>query len=203
MRNNPELPERPTIPFGRLAAILVLAGLSGCNLIIEDIQEEFDPQSIEQAPDPEPEQAEKEKAKIIPICKGKKPKPGPFLTGKEPVDVVCVVDGDTFDVRLKNHNGRIMRVRLRSVECPESWENEKCMRSGKKECKKQVKEGRKAKNRSRSMFGNGHGYLMPKYHNDPYGRKVTEYYLQNGVQLSRQLIRKGLCTNYYKSKRKR
>lgn len=137
--------------------------------------------------------------KLLPICKTT-PKPSPFLKGSQPAEPVCVVDGDTFDVSLKKHGGRVMRVRLRDdekgIDCPESRMNEKCMRKGKKACKKEVKNGKRATSELRHILYGDKGTLMPPY-NDNGNRKLAGYRMQNGVRLSRVLIKRGLC-GYYK-----
>ena len=62
----------------------------------------------------------------IPFCGSKKtPEKGPWLEGDERATVVCVVDGDTIDVKLKNHRDKNMRVRLPGVDCAETKHSKK------------------------------------------------------------------------------
>ena len=146
--------------------------------------------------------------KPIPFChdlKGhRSPVKGPWMEGDEPAEVMCVVDGDTFDVKLKDHNGRIVRIRLWGADCPESSFNSKCMRNGRAECAEEIKEGKKTSEKARNMLGNGKVTLKPPYANNG-DRKLAYMHLANGVDFGRKLISSCLCSapSKYKHKRKK
>jgi endonuclease YncB( thermonuclease family) len=138
----------------------------------------------------------------IPLCgKKKAPSQGPWLEGEEPAKVVCVVDGDTFDVRLKNHRNRIMRVRLWGVDCPESSFNSKCMGNGRDECSEEVKQGKKVSQAVRNVLGNGNVTLEPPYQNN--GNRKLAYVKHNGDDFGRALISSCICREGYSHSRKK
>ena len=69
------------------------------------------------------------------------------LDNGEEAEVVCVVDGHTFDVR--RANGQLVRIRIWGVDCPESTENRKCMKKGLESCQAENVLGRQAKELAR------------------------------------------------------
>ena len=139
----------------------------------------------------------------IPFCGGKKtPEKGPWLEGDENADVVCVVDGDTIDVRLDNHNNKVMRVRLPGVDCAETGHSKKATKDGRPRSAEEIKEGEKAKHKIRDLLGDGNVTLKGPYHNDKYGRKLAYVHLANGIDLGRKLISSCLCEEKYSHKRK-
>lgn len=143
----------------------------------------------------------------IPFCHDlrgyRSPQKGPFLEGNEEGTVHCIVDGDTIDVRLKRHNGRIIRVRLWGVDCPESSMNRKCMRKGYGRCKQENKYGKKASRKVRELLGDGRVTLQSPYRNNG-KRKLAYVERKRGqVDIGRALIKSCLCKEGYKHKRKR
>jgi endonuclease YncB( thermonuclease family) len=69
------------------------------------------------------------------------------LNDGESATVVCIVDGDTFDARLDD--GRMVRLRIWGVDCPESRENKKCMENGEAACQSEIQRGKMAKELAR------------------------------------------------------
>jgi endonuclease YncB( thermonuclease family) len=142
----------------------------------------------------------------IPMCKDmrshKSPEEPPFLDGKEAEGkVICVVDGDTFDVKLDD--GPMARVRLWGVDCPESSFNDKCMKNSRSDCAEEVAEGKKASQRVQLVLnGNERVTLEPPYKNN--GNRLLAYVrLQNGIDFGRLLVKSCLCSAEYDHKRKK
>ncbi len=142
----------------------------------------------------------------IPFCHDlrgyKSPTKGPWLDGNEEGVVHCIVDGDTIDVKMKNHNGRIVRVRLWGVDCPESSMNRKCMKKGYGRCKQENKRGKKSSKKVRELLGDGRVTLQHPYRNN--GKRKLAYMKRKkgGVDIGRALIKSCLCKEGYRHKRK-
>ena len=143
----------------------------------------------------------------IPFCKDliryKSPPKGPFLEGEEEATVHCIVDGDTIDVKLKNHDGQIMRVRLWGVDCPESSMNQKCMKKGYGRCKQEIEHGKKASEKVRELLGNGRVVLQPPYMNNGNRKLAYAKDKKREIDIGRALVKSCLCEEGYKHKRKR
>ncbi|MBU1017472.1 thermonuclease family protein [Patescibacteria group bacterium] len=143
----------------------------------------------------------------IPFCHDlngyRSPQKGPFLEGNEEGVVHCIVDGDTIDVKLKNHDGRIVRVRLWGVDCPESSMNNKCMKKGWGRCKQENEYGKKASGKVRELLGDGRVTLQSPYKNN--GKRKLAYMKRKkgGVDIGRALIKSCLCKEGYKHERKK
>jgi len=142
----------------------------------------------------------------IPFCKKLRghsaPSTPPSLGGREAEGkVVCIVDGDTFDVKLDD--GRMVRTRLWGVDCAESSRNEKCMKNGSGNCADEMKRGKSASQKVRQILNdNKRVTLEPPYKNN--GNRLLAYVrLQNGIDLGRQLVTKCLCEGEYDHKRKK
>lgn len=162
------------------------------------------------------EQEEEDDSEIeIPFCRnlsghvepGKMPKKMQKKKKKkkrkgEPAQVVCAVDGDTFDVKLEDHDDAMIRVRIWGTDCEESSENDKCMKQGKSKCEEEMKKGKKVANKVRRMLGDGEVTLKPPYKVN--GNRVLAYmHLKNGVDLGRSLVSSCLCEEGYKHARKK
>lgn len=143
-------------------------------------------------------------AGLIPLCNNlrghRSPSKGPWLKGNEPAKAVCVVDGDTFDVMLKNHRNQIMRVRLWGVDCPESSFNDKCKRKGYDECSREIKRGKKVTQGVRMVLADGDLILQPPYKDN--GNRKLAYVEKNGKDLGRALIETCMCEEGYSHARK-
>jgi len=139
----------------------------------------------------------------IPICHNMKghrtPSKSPWLEDGEQGKVACVVDGDTLDVQLKNN--RMARIRLWGLDCDESSFNSKCMKNGKAQCAREVKNGKRATNKVRSMLGNGNVVLKGPFKSNG-NRKLAYVHLANGIDLGRKLISSCLCEEGYRHERK-
>ena len=143
---------------------------------------------------------------LIPFCKELRgyssPDEPPFLHGKEADGkVICVVDGDTFDVKLDS--GSTARVRLWGVDCPESNFNDKCMKNGRSDCADEVQDGKTASQKTRKLLsGNKRVKLEPPYKNN--GNRLLAYVrLQGGIDLGRKMVSECLCHSEYDHKRKK
>lgn len=115
--------------------------------------------------------------------------------GKKGV-VERVIDGDTFDVRLKKTN-KLMRVRLWGVDCAESTNNSKCKRQG---CNTAV--GKRISRQVRGYLEGEEVTVEPPYRRNG-NRQLAYIRLINGVDLGRHLVKSCLCEAGYKHKRKR
>ncbi len=126
-----------------------------------------------------------------------------WLEGKEPGTVHCIVDGDTFDVRLEKHDGRLIRIRLWGVDCPESSMNRKCMKRGHGRCRQEIQQGKKASQKVQKLLGNGEVVLEPPYANNG-NRKLSYMKKKKGqIDVGRALIKSCMCREGYKHKRKK
>jgi len=103
--------------------------------------------------------------------------------------VTKVIDGDTFDVTLQDHNSRIsedvIRIRLADIDCPET--------RGSKACEA----GKKASAYTRSWLLSNYVFLDldDKTGKDQYGRWVAVAYLSEdgkpGRNFNKQLVDAG------------
>ncbi len=138
----------------------------------------------------------------MPECHDIGSKPAPTesvrLEGNEEAEVVCVVDGDTFDVRIKD--GRVLRIRLWGVDCPESRKVKKCMKNGEAACEEEIQRGKKAKELTKSLLDGKKVTLQPKYSNIK--NRKQAYVLVNGKDLSKTLIGSCQCVEKYSHQRK-
>lgn len=182
MKNNPQLQEFSiNIPAPTRHAIFVilasLLSVAGC-----DIQEHgelsFD-------------------GKEIPLCHEmegyRSPKYAPPLSNKlsYAAKVHCVIDGDTYVVRLINGD-RLMMARIWGADCPESTKNKKCMDNGKKKCEEEVVDGTEVKKKAQRMFGDGDIILRPPFQQN--GKRKLTYIDVKGIDIGRGLISSCLCS---------
>ena len=120
------------------------------------------------------------------------------LEDGDTAEVICIVDGDTFDVRL--NDGRILRIRLWGVDCPESRENEKCMRNGSDACQSEIKRGKKAKSLTKNLLAGGKITLKGRFANIK--KRKQAYVLVDGRDLGLTLIGTCQCEAEYDHQRK-
>ena len=113
--------------------------------------------------------------------------------------VECVVDGDTFDVRIKD--GRLLRIRLWGVDCPESREDKKCMKNGEASCQAEMVRGKKAKELTRSLLAGAKVTLHGKYANIK--KRKQAYVAIGGKDLGMTLIRSCQCEEKYDHPKKK
>jgi endonuclease YncB( thermonuclease family) len=125
----------------------------------------------------------------LPECHdiGSRPTPAKsvHLDNNEEAEVVCIVDGDTFDVRRKKDD-RILRIRIWGVDCPESRENAKCMKKGRDACQSEIERGKKAKERTRKLLNGKKVFLMAPFGNN--GDRKLAYVSLHGKDLGIILI---------------
>jgi endonuclease YncB( thermonuclease family) len=120
------------------------------------------------------------------------------LNGGEDASVICVVDGDTFDVRLKDE--RSLRIRIWGVDCPESRENKKCMKNGGAQCESEIKRGKKAKELTKKLLAGKKVTLEGPFSNN--GERKLSYVRVKGQDLGETLIGSCQCREDYSHKRK-
>jgi len=120
------------------------------------------------------------------------------LNNNEEAKVICVVDGDTFDVRLKD--GRSLRIRLWGVDCPESRKNSKCMKNGEDSCQSEIKRGKKAKELTKKLLAGKRVVLQGPFANIK--NRKQAYVIVKGQDLGKTLIGSCQCHEEYRHKRK-
>lgn len=122
------------------------------------------------------------------------------LEGDVKAKVLCVVDGDTFYVKL-NETGEVADIRLWGVDCPESSPNKKCRKKGEEACEAENVRGKKTTQETRELLSDPGITLEPPYQVNG-KRRLAYVRLSNGIDLSRHLIEKCLCEEGYKNERK-
>jgi len=111
-------------------------------------------------------------------------------------NIICLVDGDTFDVITENR--KRVRIRLWGVDCAESTNNEKCQSQN---CDPRV--GQRAARQVQALLGNRGVQLQGPYKNNGDRKLAYIHLLKNGVDLGRQMIKQCICKEDYRHKRKR
>jgi len=138
----------------------------------------------------------------VPECHdiGSRPAPTESIRryNNQEAEVICVVDGDTFDVRLKD--GRSLRIRLWGVDCPESRRNSKCMKNGQKACQSEVQRGKKAKKLTKKLLDGKRVILQGPFANIK--NRKQAYVIVRGKDLGKTLIGSCQCHEEYRHKRK-
>ena len=134
----------------------------------------------------------------LPDCHGIRSNPVPTesvrLEDGDKAEVVCIVDGDTFDARLSD--GQILRIRIWGVDCPESREQiEKCQKKGAERCKEEVQRGKKAKELTRNLLAGAKITLSGKFANIKHRKQA--YVSVQGKDLGLALIRSCQCEEKY------
>lgn len=139
---------------------------------------------------------------LPPMCdrNHQKPDDSVRLEGEVKAKVLCVVDGDTFYVKL-NGTGEVADIRLWGVDCPESSPNKKCKKKGEEACAAENVRGKKTTQETRQLLSDPNITLEPPYQ-DNGRRKLAYVRLSNGIDLSRHLIKECLCEEGYKNERK-
>lgn len=127
------------------------------------------------------------------------------LEGEVKAKVLCVVDGDTFYVKL-NETGEVADIRLWGVDCPESSPNKKCKKKGEEACAAENVRGKKTTQATRELLSDPNITLEPPYQAN--GKRTLAYVRlskgvdSKGIDLSRHLIESCLCEEGYKNERK-
>lgn len=141
------------------------------------------------------------KGSLPPMCdRNQRPDDSVHLEGEVKAKVICVVDGDTFYVKLKE-TGEVADIRLWGVDCPESSPNKKCRKKGEEACAAENVRGKKATQETRELLSDPNITLEPPYQ-DNGQRKLAYVKLSKGIDLSRRLIEGCLCVEGYKNERK-
>jgi endonuclease YncB( thermonuclease family) len=181
----------------RSAMLIALLSVVGCDEAPVQNQEPLQnpkPQGTEM-----PNQVAKPKIAVVsnppPICKDyRAPKDSAELPGSkeiEEAEVVCVIDGDTFDARLKRNN-KIVRVRPWGMDCPE-------VQTG-SEVEKE--KGRQATRETQNLLANRQVILEPPFVEN--GKRILMHVrLKNGIDFSRRRIEDCICHYYHDSRNDR
>ncbi|MBI5421567.1 thermonuclease family protein [Candidatus Peregrinibacteria bacterium] len=141
------------------------------------------------------------KGSLPPMCeRNQRVDDSVHLEGEVKAKVLCVVDGDTFYVKL-NETGEVADIRLWGVDCPESSPNKKCKKKGEEACAAENVRGKKTTQETRQLLSDPNITLEPPYQ-DNGKRRLAYVRLSNGIDLSRHLIEKCLCEEGYKNERK-
>jgi endonuclease YncB( thermonuclease family) len=123
------------------------------------------------------------------------------LKGGEEAKPICIVDGDTFDVKLKD--GPVLRIRPWGYDCPETSMNDKCMRNGADECKFEIQRGKNAKEYTRGVLDGKKLVLEGPFSNN--GNRKLAYVRVQGKDLGVTSILSCKCKfeEKYNHKRKK
>lgn len=158
--------------FTKLSRVKVFAALSALTLILSAV--------------PEKANAGSDK---LPYCKdirGYHPD-NVYVNEGESGMVYCVVDADTFDIRL-DRNGQIIRVRLWGVDCPESSMNKKCK---KQSC--DPSKGKKVSEMARKVLKGKKVRLKGPFRKN--GERKLSYVelMDNGSDFGENLVKSCMC----------
>ena len=127
----------------------------------------------------------------------------PLEEGAE-VYVDKVLDGDTLVVRPTEGSSDRLRIRILGIDCPESHENPKCRRQGRRggpSCEEQIPRGLKAAKKVAELIKHqvveveseeGDG----EFERGGYDRVLAYIRLKDGRDLGKFLVEKGLCRDY-------
>ncbi len=116
-----------------------------------------------------------------------------------------VLDGDTLVVRpVVEREGERIRIRILGIDCPESHKNPKCMRQGRQggpDCEEQIPRGKKAGRHVAELIKHEtvrleSGEDDEKFDRGGYDRILAYVRLDDGRDLGKHLVEKGLCRDY-------
>lgn len=107
--------------------------------------------------------------------------------GREPVDVIRTIDGDTFLARVRQRDGRdlVVRVRLRGIDAPEL----------KASCREELGKAEAAARALRDLLGQG-GVTITNFGPDKYGRVLADVATRRTANVSAALLAGGFARNY-------
>lgn len=107
--------------------------------------------------------------------------------GREPVDVIRTIDGDTFLARVRQRDGRdlVVRVRLRGIDAPEL----------KASCREELGKAEAAARALRDLLGQG-GVTIANLGPDKYGRVLADVATRRTANVSAALLAGGLARSY-------
>ena len=107
--------------------------------------------------------------------------------GREPVDVIRTIDGDTFLARVRQRDGRdlVVRVRLRGIDAPEL----------KASCREELGKAEAAARALRDLLGQG-GVTITNLGPDKYGRVLADVATRRTANVSAALLAGGFARSY-------
>lgn len=107
--------------------------------------------------------------------------------GREAVDVIRTIDGDTFLARLHQRDGRdlVVRVRLRGIDAPEL----------KASCQEELDKAEAAARALRDLLGQG-GVTISNLGPDKYGRVLADVATRRTANVSAALLAGGYARSY-------
>lgn len=106
---------------------------------------------------------------------------------RQPVDVIRIIDGDTFLARLHQRDGRdlVARVRLRGIDAPEM----------KASCQDELNKAEAATGALRNLLGQG-GVTIYNLGSEKYGRVLADVATKRTVNVSAAMLAGGYARSY-------
>ena len=110
--------------------------------------------------------------------------------GRQPVDVIRTVDGDTFLARMHQQGGRdlVARVRLRGIDAPEL----------KASCQEELSKAEAAAEALRALLGQG-GVTVTNLGADKYGRVLADVATRRTADVAAALLAGGYVSGHVRS----
>jgi len=107
--------------------------------------------------------------------------------GRQPVEVIRTVDGDTFLARMHQQGGRdlVARVRLRGIDAPEM----------KASCQEELSKAEAATDALRALLGQG-GVTISNLGADKYGRVLADVATRRTADVAAALLAGGYVRSY-------
>jgi micrococcal nuclease len=113
-----------------------------------------------------------------------------------------VIDGDTFEIDLKDDKGKYYRVRMLGIDTPEKFESDKLNRDvnrTKQDKKTLQKLGELASEFTQNLIEGKNVHLVPEKNyedKDKYGRLLRYVYLEDGTFVNKKIIEDGYAYAY-------
>jgi endonuclease YncB( thermonuclease family) len=106
---------------------------------------------------------------------------------RQPVDVIRIIDGDTFLARVHQRDGRdlVARVRLRGIDAPEM----------KASCQQELDKAEAAADALRALLGQG-GVTIYNLGTEKYGRVLADVATKRTANVSAMLVAGGYARSY-------
>jgi endonuclease YncB( thermonuclease family) len=107
---------------------------------------------------------------------------------RQPVDVIRIVDGDTFLARVHQRDGRdlVARVRLRGIDAPEM----------KASCQDELNRAQAATEALRNLLGQG-GVTIYNLGSEKYGRVLADVATKRTANVSAAMLAGGYARSYH------
>lgn len=106
---------------------------------------------------------------------------------RQPVDVIRVIDGDTFLARMHQRDGRdlVARIRLRDIDAPEM----------KASCSEELDKAEAATGALRNLLGQG-GVTIYNLGSEKYGRVLADVATKRTANVSAAMLAGGYARSY-------